>query len=92
MAPAGRSPPLSAMARIVTVNEPGILSAALLVGGMILAHGFPVQAVAGDFFRQYPFAQTLVGGRVEQGKRIDAQTLHPPAINLHFADIERLSG
>jgi hypothetical protein len=33
---------------------------------MVFAHGFPAQAVAGDFFRQYPFAPTLIRGRVEK--------------------------
>ena len=36
------------MARVVTINEPSILSAAFQVAGMVFAYGFPVQAVAGD--------------------------------------------
>lgn len=30
------------------------------------AHGFPVQAVAGDLFRKYPCTPTLIDGWVEQ--------------------------
>ena len=80
------------LARIMTINEPRILPAALRVGGMVFAHGFPVQAVAGDFFRQYPFAPTLVCGRIEKRKRINGETLHPPAIHLHLAHIKGQPG
>lgn len=54
------------VARVMTINKPSILSAAFRVGEMVFAHGLPVQAVAGDFFRQYPFAPTFVCGRIEK--------------------------
>ena len=54
------------MARIVPINEPGVLSTAFRVGGVIFTYGFPVQAVAGYFFRQYPFSPTLICGWIEK--------------------------
>lgn len=80
------------LARIVTINEPGIPPAAFRVGGVVFANGYPVQAVAGYFLCQYPFAPPLVCGRVEKRKRINGETLHPPAIHLHLADIKGLPG
>lgn len=59
---------------------------------MVFANCLPVQAVAGDLFRQYPFAPCLVYIRIEQGKRIDAQAFHPPTVDLHFANVKGFSG
>lgn len=59
---------------------------------MVFANGSPIQTVSGYFLGQYPFTPGLVHVWVEQGKRINGETLHPPAIDLHLADIEGLPG
>lgn len=80
------------MACIMTINVPSVLPAALRVGGMVFAHSLPSQAMPGDFFRQYPLSPCLVHVRIEQGKRVDSKAFHPPTVDLHLADIERLPG
>lgn len=80
------------MACIVTVNVPGVLPAALQIGGMVFAHSLPGQAMPGDFFRQYPFSPGFVHVRIKQGKRIDSEAFHPPTVDLHLSDIERFTG
>lgn len=80
------------MACIVTVNEPGVLPAALQVRGMVFSHGLPVQAVLSNFLRQYPFSPSLIYCGVKQRKRINGISLHPPTVDLHLADIEGFSG
>ena len=59
---------------------------------MVFAHGLPVQTVPGDFFRQNPLSPGFIHVWIEQGNRINAEAIHPPAIDLHLADIKRLPG
>ena len=80
-----------ASACIMIVNSPSILSAALLIRRVVFAYGLPVQPVPGDFFRQYSLSPCLIHVRIEQGERINAETPHPPAIDLHLPNIKRLS-
>lgn len=74
------------------VNAPGVLPAALRIGGVVFAHSLPVQTVPGDFFCQNPLSPSLVHVRIKQGYGINAEAIHPPAIDLHPADIKRLPG
>lgn len=80
-----------AWACIMMVNSPGVLPAALLIRRVVFAYGLPIQPVPGNFFRQYSLSPSLINVLVEQGERINAETLHPPAIDLHLPNIKRLS-
>jgi len=80
------------LAFIVMINKPSIPSASFQVGRVVLANGLPVQAMPGYFLCQYSFTPFFIRCRVEKRYRVNGEMFHPPTIDLHFPNIERLPG